>query len=99
MDRKVLIELLRNGMKYPIGKHQLWISRCFEITVRPNKVVEVDEYETYDERNGLSVKSGKRAGAHNRAGMYHVGRSVLLPKDKRVIKEAAGAGWIRTDRS
>ena len=43
MDRKLLIELFQDGMEYPAGKHRFWISRCFEITVRPDKIVHLDE--------------------------------------------------------
>ncbi len=91
MNRKLLIDLLHSGMKYAIGKHQIWISRCFVLTVRPNQVVEVDEYEAYDEK--------KEPHAKDRNGMYHIGRSVISTKEKRVIEEVAGKGWIRAGNS
>lgn len=97
MDRKVLVELLRNGMRYPIGRHQIWISRCLEITVRPDRVIVVDEFEAYDERSGLKSRNGTRASPERRKRMFHLGRSLVSLKDRRVIDNAPGAGWVDSD--
>ena len=82
MDRKKLVDLFRKGMQYPSGKHRFWISRCFEITVRSDSVIELDEYE------GFSSDEQKRAGEE----MFHVGRSIVDPRDGQVIEES-GQGW------
>ena len=97
MDRKTIVELLRNGMKYSIGRHQLWVSRCFEITVHPNKVIDVDEFESYDEKNGLKFRNGTVPEAKRRDRMYHVGRSVISLKDRQVIDTVPGSGWVISD--
>ncbi len=95
MDRKVLITLLQDGMRYPTGKHLVWISRCFEITVRPTRIIEVDEYECYGEKQDGTIGSGSHADPRGHAGMYHVGRSIISAKDKRVVKEESGGGWLK----
>jgi|GEM_PF-2469817 len=92
MNRKLLVELLQDGMHYSTGKHRFWISRCFEITVRPNKVVELDEYESFAAESGSKLKRGRGAKTASEAEMFHVGRSILHPKDKQVIEEP-GEGW------
>ena len=92
MDRKKLVQLFQGGMEYPPGKHKLWISRCFEITVRPDRVVEFDEYEGFaaQSENGRAIPRRRK---HERGGnMFHVGRSVLRLVDGGV-EEAAGKGW------
>ena len=83
MDRKKLIELFRNGMHYPLGKHRFWISRCFEIQVLPDSVVELDEFEGFSADGPLREGPGK---------MFHVGRSVIHLKENRVV-EQRGEGW------
>lgn len=97
MNREILIGLLCNGMKYPVGRHQIWISRCFEITVRPDRTVEIDEYEAYDERNGVEARSCLCSNGEDHVGTYHIGRTAISLKDKRVIREAKGKGWIESD--
>lgn len=93
MDRKMLVELFRDGMRYPAGKHQLWVSRCFEITVCPNQVVQLDEYEGFATENNEPSKRGRRPRAIQEPGkMFHVGRSVLHLRQGRVIEESGG-GW------
>lgn len=82
MDRKKLIDLFRKGMQYPHGKHCFWISRYFEINVRADSTVELDEYE------GFSSEGQSKAGKE----MFHVGRSVLRLKDGTVT-EHDGQGW------
>ncbi len=92
MDRKSLIELFRKGMQYPAGKRRFWIARCFEITVRPDSVVEMDEYEGFSsDHDGVPEGEAQPAGTGSR-GMFHVGRSVLHLKDGRVVDEE-GQGW------
>ncbi len=81
MDRKLLIELFQSGMKYSTGKHQFWITRRFDIKVRSDKVVEMDEYEGFDTDLALEEKR-----------MFHVGRSILRLKDGQVT-EQPGEGW------
>lgn len=81
MDRKKLVSLLQTGMAYPPGKHCFWIARCFEIHVRPDRVVELDEYESFS-----------ATGTPDASRMFHVGRSVLHLKDGKVV-EQAGGGW------
>ena len=92
MDRKLLVKLFREGMVYPTGKHQFWISRCFEITVRPDKVVELDEYEGFSADPGKKGAKRKRPQKKGRKGMFHVGRSILDMKEGRIVEEAGG-GW------
>jgi hypothetical protein len=86
MDRKKLVELFRRGLQYPSGKHRFWVSRCFEITVHPDKVVDLDEYE------GFASETGKPARKRQCSDMFHVGRSVLDLKDGTVVEER-GDGW------
>lgn len=93
MDKKMLIGLLMDGMKYAAGKHRVWISRCFEIQVRPDQVVKLDEYEGFSTEDGISPQRGRRdSDAEDQKGMFHVGRSILHLKNGRVI-EQPGAGW------
>lgn len=92
MDRKSLIELFRKGMQYPTGKRRFWIARCFEITVRPDSVVEMDEYEGFSsDHDGVPEAEAHLAGRSSKE-MFHVGRSVLHLKDGRVVDEE-GQGW------
>ena len=94
MNRKELVNLFQKGMQYPPGRHRFWISRCFEITVRPDSVVELDEYEDFaSERR--KKQSRKPSGATTTKGMFHVGRSVLDLRDGQV-KEEPGKGWERS---
>ncbi len=98
MDRTVVVELLRNGtMKYSVGRHQLWVSRCFEITVHTNKLIEVDEFEAYDEKNGMKFRNGTVPDGKRHDRMYHVGRSILSLKDRQVIDTVPGSGWVNSD--
>ena len=91
MERKLLIGLIQEGMRFPRGKHRVWFSRCFEITVHPGKVVEVDEYEGLSEENTQTgLRAGNEAGAKGR--MFHVGRSILQLQRNRICEEA-GTGW------
>ncbi len=80
MDRKLLIELFQNGMKYSTGKHQFCVTRRFDIKVRSDKVVEMDEYEGFDTDSEAARK------------MFHVGRSILHLKNGEVF-EQPGKGW------
>lgn len=94
MDRKKLIDLFQKGMQYPPGKHRFWISRCFEITVRADWVVELDEYESFiaEKEAGLQRRQPRTpAGSRD---MFHVGRSVLNLRDGGVTEEQGG-GWGR----
>ncbi len=92
MDRKVLIDLLQDGMEYPPGKHRLWISRCFEITVRPDKIIELDEYEQFFAEQGSSGRKPAPAPRKKDREMFHVGKSVLDLRQGK-ITESSGAGW------
>ncbi len=93
MDKKMLIGLLMDGMKYAAGKHRVWISRCFEIQVRPDEVVELDEYEGFSTEDGISPGRGRRSSdAAEQKEMFHVGRSILHLKKGRVV-EQPGSGW------
>ena len=95
MDRKLLIELFQDGMKYSPGKHRLWISKCFEITVLPDQVVELDEYEGFCAQENCSPKGEPQAAVEGRSKrMFHVGRSILHLKDGQVV-EKKGIGWKR----
>ncbi len=86
MERKTLVRLFQNGMRYPTGSYCFWVQRCFEITVHPNHQVEIDEYESFctEER---PAQGSKR---------FHVGRSVLDKKAGQVA-EHAGTGWRTLD--
>jgi len=92
MDRTKLIELFRNGMQYPPGKHRFWISRCFEITVREDDVVELDEYEGFSSEGGQSAHDGTGRPGAKPKGMFHVGRSVVRLSDG-LVEEEPGRGW------
>ena len=92
MDRKLLIGLLQDGMRYSAGKHRLWISRCFEITVRSDQVVELDEYESFAAEENLHPMSERVDGPKGSAKMFHVGKSILHLKDGQVV-EKGGSGW------
>ncbi len=94
MDRKLLIGLLQDGMKYSQGKHRFWISKCFEITMRPDSVIELDEYEGFSSEAGPNLKSSKRRRQSDKE-MFHVGRSMLDLRDDRLTEES-GRGWDRT---
>lgn len=85
MDRKVLVDLLCNGMRYPKGTHHVWVTRYYEITVLPSRKVVVDEYECYGEGHGAAPKNG--------ADKFHLGRTVIDQKEHYVVREAAGWGW------
>ncbi len=81
MDRKQLVDLFQKGMEYPLGRHSFWIARCFKIHVRPDQVVELDEYESFSAK-----------GKPDSTRMFHVGRSVLHLKGGEVMEER-GKGW------
>ena len=91
MDRKKLVDLFRKGMQYPPGKHRFWISKCFEITMRPDSVVELDEYESFCSEAGPNLKSIKRRRQSDKE-RFHVGRSLLDLRDGRLTEES-GQGW------
>ena len=92
MNRNLLIELFRDGMRYPTGKHQLKISKVFEITVRPDEVVELDEYEGISTDGDLRPHKRRPATEGSSREMFHVGRSVIHLKDGKVVEES-GEGW------
>jgi hypothetical protein len=92
LSRETLIALLKRGMEYPAGKHRLWVSRCFEITVDLNQKVNVDEYEEFTTELGLCTKQERPNQTKKGRQMYHVGRSVLNLKGGKVIEER-GEGW------
>ena len=95
MDREKIIELFRTGMHYPPGKRRFWLSRCFEITVREDSVVEIDEHEgfsTEDSPGEASLREGSPPRRSSKTGMFHVGRSILDLKDGKVV-EQSGLGW------
>ena len=94
MDRRKLVDLFQKGMQYPAGKHRFWISKCFEIHVRSNAVVEMDEYEGFSSEMGPVLRSRKRRRQSDKE-MFHVGRSILDLKDGQVTEEA-GQGWEAT---
>lgn len=82
INRKLLIELFRGGMRYPQGKHQVRLSKVFQITVRPDEVVELDEYEGFVAEENHDEK------------MFHLGRAILDLK-KGHVEEEPGTGWER----
>lgn len=98
MDRQMMVNLIRNRVvENPRGKTRFWLVRCFEITVRADRVVEVDEYEAYEVcegKNGIEACNGPRADYRSLAGMFHVGRSVIHLNDGRVVEEPSGRGLI-----
>ena len=97
MNRKELIGLFQRGMQYPPGKHRFWISRCFEITVRSDSVVELDEYEGFSsgKKEKRERQSRGASGGTSTKGMFHVGRSVVDLRDGQVTEEP-GEGWERS---
>ena len=92
MDRKKLIELFRKGMQYPPGRHRFWMSRCFEITVREDDTVELDEYEGFSSEGTQGARDGATALGAKPKGMFHVGRSVVRLSDG-LVEEEPGRGW------
>ena len=95
MDRKTLVELFQSGMKYNPGKHRFWISRCFEIHVRADHVVELDEYEGFDaEETPVALKHLIPPAKPAKQKMFHVGRSIVDLKAGQVT-EHPGSGWER----
>ncbi len=92
MDRKKLVDLFQKGMQYPEGTHRFWISRCFEITVRPDEVVQLDEYESFCAEKNSTARAGRRSSPREGKEMFHVGRSVVNLKDGQVSEER-GEGW------
>ncbi|MCM8811947.1 MAG: hypothetical protein NC910_02730 [Candidatus Omnitrophica bacterium] len=103
MDRQMMVNLIRNEVvENPKGKTRFWLVRCFEITVRPDRVVELDEYEAYEVcegKNGIEACSDPCADLRSLAGMFHVGRSVIHLNDGRVIEEPSGRGLISANGS
>ncbi len=95
MDRKTLVRLFKNGMRYPQGSYRFWVRGCFEITVCSNQCVEIDEYESFVAEEGLHLRR-LREGAEKKqaAKRFHVGRSILDKKAGQVI-EHSGTGWQR----
>jgi len=91
MDKKKLIQLFQDGMAYPPGKHHFWISRCFEITVRQNEGVELNEYESFAAQKRTSAPFRRVSDKEGQGQMFHVGRTLLL-KDGRVIEEGGAGG-------
>ncbi len=95
MDRKMLIDLLQDGMKYSPGKHRFWISRCFEITVHSSERIDLDEYEGFTTDKDSHAKNGTHLIQDKRGSpqeMFHVGRSIIDLKGGRVVEET-GVGW------
>jgi hypothetical protein len=93
MDRKALIGLFQQGMRYPLGKHRLWFCRCFEVTVHPEGIVEVDEYEGAAPSGRRNPDGPRHPGLKEALkGMFHVGRSLLQLPGGRVL-EQTGQGW------
>ena len=97
MDRKKIVDLFQKGMQYPPGKHRFWVSRCFEINVRPDSVVELDEYEGFSSEASLKLRSEIRKRRKTDKEMFHVGRSVLNLRDGCVIEES-GQGWEKESK-
>lgn len=97
MDRKKLIELFQKGLQYPSGKHRFLVLRCFEITVHPDQMVELDEYESFVTEEKLPTGQKERPSRRKGDEMFHVGKSILHLKDGRVVEEVGG-GW-RADGS
>ncbi len=96
MDRKTLVRLFKNGMRYPQGSYRFWVQRSFEITVRSNNCVEIDEYESFAAEEGLHLRRLRQVVEKKPAGeRFHVGRSILDQKASQVI-EHSGTGWQRT---
>lgn len=91
MDRQMVVNLIRNRMvECPKGRTRVWVTRCFEITVRPGRMVEVDEYEACEVcegKSGVQACNGPRADFKSLDGVFHVGRSVISLNDGRVVEE------------
>ncbi len=96
MDRKTLVRLFKNGMRYPRGSYRFWVRRCFEITVCSNQSVEIDEYESFIAEEGLHLRHLRQIAQKKPAAeRFHVGRSILDQKAGQVT-EHSGTGWQRT---
>ena len=92
MNRKTLIRLFLEGMRYPQGKHRVMVSKVFEITVRPNEVIELDEYEGISSEENCHQERKFRPKEKPEPDMFHVGKSILSLKDGQLI-EKPGEGW------
>lgn len=75
MDRTLLLKLFMDGMRYPPGTRQLWVTRCFDVTVHPGQVVTVDEYENAVVQEAARAASRTMCCRHHE--LHHAGRSVL----------------------
>ena len=76
MDRPLLLDLYRQGMRPPSSPRRLWVTRCFEVMVRPGALVIVDEYEGYAVDGDTTLPRGPMRGIRDSV-LYHRGRSVL----------------------
>ena len=93
MNRKTLIRLFQDGMRYPPGKHRVKVSKVFEITVHPDEVVELDEYEGFLAEENCGKRRIFRPRAEKvEPEMFHVGKSILDLRDGEVVEEPGG-GW------
>lgn len=92
MNRRVLTELFRQGMRYPPGRRRLWVIQCFEIAVQPGEVVAIDEYAGSAIEDGETPMQPPRPGEASGCQMLHVGRSILHLTEGRVIEKPGARG-------
>jgi len=92
INRDTLIQLIQEGMEYPEGKHRFWVARCYEITVRDDKTVELDEYESVSTELAVNKEVVRFNRRSQDKEMFHVGRSIVNPEKDNVI-EKIGQGW------
>ena len=79
MDRHVLINLFRRGMRYPVGtRRRLTVTRWFDIAVKPGPIVEVEESEDTVMEPPDQLPSPARR---------HLGRTAFDLRQGRVVED------------
>ena len=80
MNRYVLIELFRRGMRYPAGtRRSLRCTRWFDIEIQPGQLVEVTEHED----TALEAERGPAP-----ASRRYVGRTILSLKTNQIVEHS-----------
>ncbi|MBI4227876.1 MAG: hypothetical protein HY600_06375 [Candidatus Omnitrophica bacterium] len=84
MNRHLLIELFRRGMRYPAGtRRSLKFTRWFDIIVQPGQLIEVTEHED----TALELVPCTEPPARR-----YVGRTILSLKTNQIV-EHSGDDW------
>lgn len=77
MNRYMLIDLFRRGMRYPVGtRRTLRMTRWFDIIVQPDHLVEITEHED------TALESAPPPATATRC----VGRTLLSLKTNQIVE-------------